>query len=86
MTDTNTPAQARAIQIMDWQKEFRSQPRIYWTESYCEGWECTGNYYESEEAAQPELDFAKRYKRRLRLASGNIHTLALSQQRWNGFQ
>lgn len=74
--------------IHQWQQDFRRSAQIWYTAYLIDGVEeDTGNFYDSEEAAQEEVEFAKRCgKRKLPLIrKANIHSLDLSIRRWNNF-
>lgn len=67
-----------------WQEEFKRRPAVFWTE--CLG-EMTGNFYESREAAQVEVDyFAARKDKytypKMTIRSAHVHSLELSEERW----
>jgi len=68
--------------IVSWQKRMKEQPKIYHTFSY-KFQEPTGNYYESKEAAQLEVDWAKNGGEHLQIFSFHIHSLELSKERWS---
>ena len=68
--------------LIDWQTEFNQQPEIYFTWDYKHD-EPTGNYYDSEEAAQIEVNWAKNKGTHLQIFSTHIHSLKLSKDRWN---
>lgn len=67
--------------ILNWQKEFEQQPKIYYTFS-SKIHELTGHYYDSKEAAQYEVDWAKNRNEHLQIFSVHIHNTILSKDRW----
>jgi len=70
--------------IVDWQNKFRSQPEIFYTSYKFEGqWEDSGNFYDSKEAAEIEVEWATARGDKCRVMSSPIHTLKLSTERWN---
>ena len=70
--------------IVKWQQEFRSGPKVWCTWYRVDGvTEEFGNAYESEEAAQTEVEFCKRTKQMVpKVGYVNIHSLKLSKERW----
>jgi len=84
----NEAAISRSGVIANWQAAFRAQPKIWGTRYSLsgEGWEDSGNFYDTKEAAEEELKFAKRNGRHCEIFSQNIHNRELSKQRWAGFQ
>lgn len=66
--------------IMDWQRRFFAQP-VVWFVMHGED---VGNMYESEEAAQIEVDWHRARNRhaRVRIAKSHIHSLGLARERW----
>jgi len=72
--------------IAKWQAEFFSGPKVWATWFREDGIDELGSLYESEEAAQLEVEFCKQFSKRTRnlprVASMNIHTLKLSKERW----
>ena len=72
-------------EIMQWQKDLKAQPEIWWVEQYDGNdlrWESTGHYYNSELAASLEVVWIQQRKRKARLCSCSIHNLDLSERRW----
>ncbi len=75
----------RTANIFKWQQDFQKAPLIYYTVGYFEGQqEDTGNFYDSKEAAQIEVD--KYPARRLKICCANIHNIDLSKRRWEGYK
>ena len=71
------------MNISEWQKEFFSGPRVWATWYTEDGIQELSNLYESEEAAQLEVEFCKRTSRRYpSISYVNIHSLKLSEERW----
>ncbi len=69
--------------IIQWQKEFRAAPLIWYTTRRVDGQEeDTGNFYDSKEAAEVEKANVEARGQRCRIRCANIHNLDLSQRRW----
>ena len=72
------------MNISEWQQEFRRGPRVWATWYTEDGIQELSNLYESEEAAQFEVEFRKRTKQRVpAICYINIHSLKLSEERWS---
>jgi hypothetical protein len=67
--------------MTEWQKRFFAQPQIYWT-VYNREHEPTGNFYNSREAAQMEVDYNANTGTKVYIMASNIHSLELSRARW----
>ena len=70
--------------LIAWQKEFFSGPTVYWTESLGEP---TGNFYDSAEAADLEVQWAAAQHGlyahpTVSIRRTPVHTLKLSRDRW----
>jgi len=73
----------RITDLMSWQKDFRAAPVIYYTTVRFDGQEeDTGNFYDSKEAAEVEVEWGKKHGKRVSVRCANIHSLELSQRRW----
>lgn len=70
----------RAAAILEWQKRFRAQPKVYLT-VYKNG-EYTGQVYESQQAAEQEVAFELKRGNRVGLVAIPVHSLELAQERW----
>jgi hypothetical protein len=70
-----------ASRIHSWQKKFFAQPVIYYTWSVYFA-EPTGNFYESKEAAQVEVDYCAKKREKIVIREVNLHNLELSRERW----
>ena len=71
--------------LVAWQRDYAAAPRVWAIESYCEGEREIGNVYESEAAAQIELDWHAQHKTygvRHKAIRMVLHSLDLSQRRW----
>ncbi len=64
--------------IWEWQQRLKAQPKVYWTR-YSD-LEPTGNFYDSRESAQKEVDY---YGGRLVIMETPLHNLELSRERWS---
>jgi len=75
---------AEGMSIGEWQRRFREEPRMWVTYYIEDGVDEISNVYESEVAAREEIEWAKRYGKRLpRIRSYNIHSFELSRARWS---
>ena len=73
--------------LKQWQDDFFKQPVIYYVmiTSKKHKWELSDNFYDSEESAQIEVEWLKKYLNfEAIVVKEHIHNLELSQRRWNG--
>jgi len=70
--------------IAEWQRRLKTRPRVFVVfVSGPGGAEPTGNYYDSREAAQHEVDWYKRTQNKTARVSGyHMHDERLSRERW----
>lgn len=73
----------KSQELFEWQKELRTQPRVWWVVQWFEGaLESTGNLYASREGAEAEAEYLRAKKRRVEIRSDNVHSDDLSRRRW----
>lgn len=67
--------------IKTWQDDLSAQQVIWYVEI---GGEATGNFYDTREGAELEVEFNKKHypNDRIRVRGNNLHNLDLSQRRW----
>jgi hypothetical protein len=67
------------IDIVDWQRRFYAQPRVY---VVIDSDGCIEGVYETSEAAQLSVDWGRKRGDRLRINSMPVCSLRLAQERW----
>jgi hypothetical protein len=70
--------------VFEWQQRLASQPHVWWLELWDEnGWEPTGAYYTSREAAAFEAEWwLKKRNKKTQMRCANLHDEQLSRERW----
>lgn len=65
------------------QEKFFKSPRVFWLEIKFDGdFEPTGNFYDSEEALQYEIDWHTSRGKKFKVQSSHVHSVELAKERW----
>lgn len=74
----------KSLKLAEWQKELKTQPKIYWVAAkYGEEYLPTGNYYDSKNAAQFEVNWIRRKRNKDAIVRcSNLCNIKLANERW----